>query len=83
MNLNKALFWDVNAETLDYDIHAGFIMERVITRGSIDDWLTLLNVYGKQRISEEVIHIRSLDPKSLNFLSVFCNIDKAEFRCCS
>ncbi len=82
-NLDKSLFWDVDTGNLDFDIHARFVIERVLGRGSVDDWLMLLNLYGKKRISEEVVYIRSLDPKSLNFLSVSFNIDKEKFRCCS
>jgi len=81
-NLNKSLFWDVDTSSLDFDIHARFVIERVLDRGSVDDWIMLLKLYGKKRISKEVVHIRSLDPKSLNFLSVSFNIDKEKFRCC-
>lgn len=77
------LFWDVPPSSIDFDIHARFVIERVLERGSVDDWLMLLDLYGKKRICEEVVHIRSLDPKSLNFLSVSFSIDKDKFRCCS
>jgi len=81
-NLSKSLFWDVDTDSIDLDIHARFVIERVLSRGSVNDWFVLLDLYGKKRISEEVVHIRSLDPKSLNFLTVSFNIDKEKFRCC-
>ena len=81
--LNISLFWDVDTNDLDIDTHSRFIIERVITRGDIDDWTMLLNLYGKERIRNEVVTIRSLDPKTLNYLSVYFDVDMKQFRCCS
>ena len=81
--LNISLFWDVDTNDLDIDTHSRFIIERVITRGDIDDWTMLLNLYGKERIRNEVVTIRSLDPKTFNYLSVYFDVDMKQFRCCS
>jgi hypothetical protein len=79
---HSSLFWDVDTNCLDIDIHARFIIERVITRGNMGDWKMLLNLYGKKRVRDEAVTIRSLDPKSLNYLSVYFNIEEVDFRCC-
>jgi hypothetical protein len=34
---NKAMFWDVDIEHLDYDKRANWVIERVFDRGDIDD----------------------------------------------
>lgn len=81
--LDSSLFWDVDGKSLNLEAHARFIIERVITRGNIDDWLMLLNVFGKKRIRDEVVRIRSLDLKTVNYLSIYFGIDKSEFRCCN
>ena len=81
--LNYSLFWDVDPKGLNFEAHARFIIERVITRGNIDDWIMLLNIFGRKRIRDEVVTIRSLDPKSVNYLSLYFGIDKSEFRCCN
>ena len=80
--LHSSLFWDTNASHIDIDRNARFIIERVISRGTLNDWKTLLAFYGKDRVRKEVVLIRSLDPKSLCYLSVFFNIERSKFRCC-
>ncbi len=53
------------------------------TRGNLQDWNILKKIYGKKRIKNEVLKIRCLDKKTLNFLSVYFTVDKADFRCCN
>jgi hypothetical protein len=81
--LRPALFWDANPDNIDLEHHSRFIIERIINRGSYDDWKALINFYGRQRLKEEVVTIRNLNKKSLNYLSVFFNLKKNEFRCCT
>lgn len=82
-NFSPSLFWDVDPSRLDLNVHAGFIVERVVTRGNMADWRMLLIIYDKKRIRQEAMAIRSLDPKSLNFLGIYFNIEPAKFRCCT
>ena len=81
--LQSTLFWDTIPEHIDPDRNVRFIIERVISRGSLKDWKNILAFYGNNRIQKEVVGIRSLDSKSLSYLSVFFNIDESKFRCCS
>ncbi len=80
--LNPSLFWDTDLQNIDTECHARFVIERVISRGTFADWKKILNVYGYDRVRDEVLMIRSLDPKSLSYLSVFFNIEESKFRCC-
>lgn len=82
MKFNKALFWDIQIDSLDLETHARFIIERVVSRGNLPDWNLLKKIYGKERIKQEVLRIRSLDRKTVGFLSVYCGVAKADFRCC-
>ncbi len=41
--LNKALFWDTDYQDIDYEKHARFVIERVVTRGNLKDWKELSN----------------------------------------
>ncbi len=75
------LFWDINEDTLDRDQHARFIIERVITRGRLRDWFTLVRLYGLEWIKKEVLQIRYLDPVTLQFCSNLFNVPKSDFRC--
>jgi len=82
MEFNKGLFWDVQIDDLDLETHARFIIERVVSRGSLPDWHLLKKIYGKERIKHEVLRIRSLDRKTVSFLSAYYDVEKADFRCC-
>ncbi len=81
MTLPEYLFWDIDVETLDYDENARFVIQRVIQRGSLDDWATLKEYYGLDLIKNEIILMRDLDQKTLNFFSLYFGIDKKNFRC--
>lgn len=78
---NKSLFWDIDINTLDYDKHTRFIIERVLLKGDLPDWFELRKIYGIERIKKEVLQIRYFDKKTLSFLSLIFNIPKEKFRC--
>jgi hypothetical protein len=79
----RTLFWDVAFDSIDWRQHARFVINRVVTRGNLEDWFLLKKIYGCEKIKKEVLCIRSLDAKTLNFLSIYFGVKKADFRCCS
>ncbi len=82
MLYRKALFWDVDPGSLDVEAHSRFIIERVVARGNMQDWLMLKKLYGKKRIKAEVLQIRCMDKKTISFLSAYFRVEKSDFRCC-
>jgi len=81
MNFNDSIFWDVNPKEINKDEHAHFIISRVVQRGLNEDWEELRRVYSEDEIKCEIIKIKSLDAKTLNFLSLFYKIPIANFEC--
>jgi len=81
MTLPNHLFWDTDLKSLDFKNNARFVIQRVIQKGSINDWRTIKAFYGLEFIKKEIIQIRDLDPLTLNFFSTYFNIDKKDFRC--
>lgn len=81
MQLSNHIFWDVNKQTLDFNKHIRFVVERVLTHGKLTDWREIKTFYGLKKIKEEALQIRSLDKKTLNFLSVLFKEPKENFRC--
>jgi len=59
------------------------VIAKVVSRGSLEDWQTLKAIYGYDKIKNEVVFIRSLDPKTISFLSAYFSLDKTSFRCYS
>lgn len=81
LSLSKILFWDADPEAIDYERHARDVIARVVMRGNWSDWQAIKAYYGLDRIREEMLQVRHLDPKSLAFLSILFGIPKAQFRC--
>jgi len=80
-NLSKYLFWDIDIRKLDYESRASFVLERVFTMGMQEDEWKVNKYYGKAYPAKEVVKCKSLDRKTLNYLSVFYEIPKKEFAC--
>jgi len=79
--LSEHIFWDIDKSKLDTTIHARFIIEQVVSYGDLKDWHTIKSFYGLKKIKEEAIQIRSLDKKTLNFLSLILDTPTNNFRC--
>ena len=70
----------MNTDNMDYDKAKNWIIKRVVTYGSSDDNLNMFKFYGKDVVKEEVVKIRYLDKKTLNYLSVILSIPRENFR---
>lgn len=81
MKLTKAIFWDTNYNHIDWDKRSRYVIGKVLNYGTIEDWNTIKAYYGKERLKEEVIQIRDLDPKAMYFSSTIFNIPIQDFKC--
>ncbi len=81
MDLDISLFWDVEFENVDYDKYSQFIINRVLLRGDIKDWQEIKFYYGIERIKQEILQMKYLDERTLNFCSIYFNISKIDFKC--
>ena len=79
--LTKSLFWDVNFEDIDSQKHLLFITERVLTRGTLDDFKVLKHYFGMEKLKSIIVEIKNLDERTLSFCSVYFSIPKIKFRC--
>ena len=48
----KKLFWDIDKEKLDVNLHKKNIIERIINYGGLSDWKWLSSHYGIETIKE-------------------------------
>lgn len=81
VEFSKALFWDTDVSKLDYEKYARYVIERVLSRGLLTDWYQLKQLYGIAKIKEEVVEIRTMDKKMLNFCCLIFDLEKTDFRC--
>ena len=82
-SLSPHLFWDVDREQVDPEKHRRSIIQRVLERGSWDDWKAVKAEYTLPSIVEEARNMRSLEPTALAFVSCVGHVPKESFRCCS
>jgi len=72
--LSNYLFWDVDVTDIVYEKNAPYVVERVLSKGTWEDFKTILEYYGKSRIKEIVVKLRYLDKRTLHFCSVYFDI---------
>lgn len=83
LDLPRALFWDTDAATLDLDRHAKQIIARVVERGGLEGWHRLRRHYGDDKLRQVVTQLRTLEPRTVNFLCLMLNLKRDDFRCCT
>lgn len=71
----KKLFWDINKEKLDANLHKKNIIERIINYGVLSDWKWLYAEYGKESIIETLhstdkFNRRNIRPNALHLASL-------------
>ncbi|TAK35719.1 MAG: hypothetical protein EPO28_14315 [Saprospiraceae bacterium] len=81
MQLSKVIFWDTDYSRIDWEKKARYVIARVLMYGTVSDWNVIKAFYGLERIKEEMLKERSLDKKTLSFLSCIFELPKEKFRC--
>jgi hypothetical protein len=80
-SLSPHLFWDVDVKEILWDEHKIFILQRVLEYGVLSDWTNLCSHVGIAELGKIATQIRSLDKKSLAFISTLSNIPIKDFLC--
>lgn len=79
--VDSSLFWDMRPEDVSAEKNSRLIIQRVLMRGNFSELRGVFNLYGEERFISIAKNLKSLDRKTLNYLSSVFNIDKSEFRC--
>jgi hypothetical protein len=80
---SKYLFWDTPIEFINIEKHKKSIIERVLTRGFLEDFYTLVKMYSKVDITDAIKKSRVLDKKTANFCSLYFDIPLNEINASS
>jgi hypothetical protein len=75
---SQYLFWDTPVESIDKKRNKRYIVERVVTRGFLQDFYLLTKMYSAEEIKEALRKSKELDPKTVNFCSYYFNLPKSE-----
>jgi hypothetical protein len=68
-------------EKMDYVKSVNFVLERVFSMGTENDIREVVRYYGLDIIKNEIVKIKILDKKTINYLSFTFNIPKRRFAC--
>ncbi|QQS60960.1 MAG: hypothetical protein IPN70_03660 [Candidatus Moraniibacteriota bacterium] len=70
-----SLFWDVNCQELDENIHGEFIVSRILSFGNEEDVSWMMKTYTKKQL-EEIFqkYEKVLDEKSRNYWFIFFTV---------
>ena len=83
LGLPVYLFWDTSVANLDAEQHASYIIGRVLENGGLQDWHTVRNYYGDDRLRTVVTQLRSLSPRNVSLCCVALDLQPSDFRCCT
>ncbi len=79
--LRPALFWDVNVDEVDLTKHRASVIERVATRGRLDEFRAMVKFYGPETVKTTLLNARHLDKRTLSYCSLIFDVPITEFRC--
>ncbi|HCX99932.1 MAG TPA: hypothetical protein DG754_07320 [Bacteroidales bacterium] len=80
-SINPQYFWDVDFSKLDPLKSKRLIIERVFALGTSKEIGHILEFYGRDIVLNELKNLKYLDPKTLNFISLFFNAPLQSFKC--
>ncbi|MEO7311850.1 MAG: hypothetical protein ABIX01_15705 [Chitinophagaceae bacterium] len=77
------LFWDTPIQNISIPNNKRYMVERVVIRGFLADFYVLVHIYEAEEIREALRKSKELDPKTINFCSIYFNIPKSEMHVAS
>ncbi len=80
-DLSSQAFWDVDMNKIDYEKNARFVVEKVIDRGTHQDFKTILKFYGKNQVRELALKANWLSNISINFCCKLFDLQPQDFKC--
>ena len=71
ISISSHLLWEYNLATFDYDRSKSIVIERVIQRGTLEDWQEIVKYFGIESILEIAQTSKQLSKKDKNFTQIF------------
>lgn len=71
---SQHLFWDCHLADIDLQKNKVYVIERVVTRGQMNDFNLLLTLYPPEEIVMALTKTKALDAKTAHFCSWYFNI---------
>ena len=78
---DKRIFWDVDFNLIDYDTKANWVIERVFSRGDVEDIRQCRRYYGDEKVTSALLGAKYLPLDTIHFASAIIDKPIEEFRC--
>lgn len=78
---NKRIFWDTDPNKLDFDVNRASIIERVFSRGDVEDIRNCRRYYGDAHCRASLVEAKDLVYDRLRLISVLFDIPIEDFQC--
>lgn len=69
--INPALLWEYDLETFNYKKSYKIVIERVLERGTLEEWREMVSLYTKEQIMETIEWSAQLDKRDKDFSKFF------------
>jgi hypothetical protein len=73
--INPALLWEYDLDTFNYEKSYKIVIERVLERGTLEEWQEMVKLYTRKQILETIEWSAQLDKRDKDFSRFFLNSD--------
>jgi hypothetical protein len=73
--INPALLWEYDLDTFSYERSYKIVIERVLERGTLEEWREMVKLYTREQILETIEWSAQLDKRDKDFSRFFLNSD--------
>jgi len=77
----KKYFWDVDFSKLDEEIHASFIIERILEEGDEKATRWMRDNFDLAQIKNVLYNSKNLSPRSANYWQLIFNLKRDKILC--
>lgn len=74
-NIPAYLLWEYDLETFNYDKSYKIVVERVLERGTMEDWKEIVSYYSNEKILETIEWSAQLQKRDKDFSKLFLKSD--------
>ncbi len=73
--INPALLWEYDLDTFNYEKSYKIVIERVLERGTLEEWREMVQLYSTKQILETIEWSAQLDRRDKEFSRFFLTSD--------
>ena len=74
-NIPAWLLWEYDYDTFNFERSYKIVIERVLERGSLDEWREMVKYYSKEQILDTIAWSAQLDERDKEFSRFFLKSD--------